>query len=140
MRYLLALALLWPLSAQAGWFSYDNYEDCMLGRMKGQSPSMQPNADKLCKKEFKVEFSIFTEKVKWSFSHSSGDTVVELEPNDDYIVSLGNFSFSEKTCSDVKDGDMGKPVETKFDKNIGSYFSMVRMQCARAVDFRAKYK
>lgn len=139
MRYLFALALLWPLSAQAGWFSYDNYEDCMLGRMKGQNASMQPNADKLCKKEFKVEFLIYTGNIKWSFSHNSGDTVVEIEPNDDYLVSSGKFAFSDKPCSDVKEADMGQPVEIKFNKDLGNYFSMVRMQCARALDFRGEY-
>jgi hypothetical protein len=140
MRYILALAFLWPLSAQAGWFSYDNYEDCMLGRMKGQGPSMQPNAEKLCKKEFKTEFSIDTDKIKWSFSHNSGDTVVELEPSDDYLVTCGKFAFFDKPCSDVKEAEMEEPVEIKFNKNLGNYFSLVRMPCGRVLDFRGHYK
>jgi hypothetical protein len=75
MLRIIMLLLLTSSPAYAGWFGYDNYEDCMLGRMKGQAQSMYPNADKLCKKEFKVEFVIYTDSVKWSFS---GNDVLTL--------------------------------------------------------------
>lgn len=140
MRYLLVLTLLWPMSAQAGWFSYDNYDDCMLGKMKGQDRSMHPNADKECKKEFKVEFSIFTPEIKWSFYGNDTITTVELEPSAEYVVSSGKFTFSDKPCADAKDSDMGKPIEIRFINNQGSALSGKVMHCARALDFRGRYK
>ena len=55
------------LPARAGWFSYESYEDCMLGRMKGQGSEMWDTADKACKKEFHVEVPIYDQSsVKWN--------------------------------------------------------------------------
>lgn len=112
----------------------------MLGRMKGQAQSMYPNADKLCKKEFKIEFSIFAPEIKWSFYGNDTITAVELEPSDEYVVSWGKFSFADKPCADVKDADMGKPVEIRFSNNQGSALSGKVMRCAKALDFRGRYK
>jgi len=34
-RWLAIASALFVMPAHAGWFSYDSYEDCMLGKMKG---------------------------------------------------------------------------------------------------------
>jgi hypothetical protein len=91
-------------------------------------------------KEFKVEFSIYTGNIKWSFFGNDTLTVVELDPNDEYLVSSGTFTFSDKPCAETKDADMGKPVEIKFSNGSGSSLSGHAMHCARAIDFRGRYK
>ena len=50
MLKFLIIILLITSEAKAGWFGYDNYEDWMLGRMKGQTQTMYRTADKACKK------------------------------------------------------------------------------------------
>ena len=114
----------------------------MLGRMKGQSQSMYSNADKLCKKQFKVEFSIYTDAIKWSFGNDRGRTRVELEPHDEYEVTSGKFVFAEKSCNEVKSDDFKPPVELTFNQNSGSYIGIGwgEMRCARALSFQGRYK
>ncbi len=58
-RQLLAITL-WSLgglgsanmSASAGWFGPSNYQECVLGEMKGQPAYMLPNAEKACALRF----------------------------------------------------------------------------------------
>jgi hypothetical protein len=140
MRYILALALLWPWSAQAGWFSYDNYEDCMLGRMKGQSASMEPNADKLCKKEFKVEFSLPTVDIKWNFTTSGGSTLITIEDAADFEILSGTFAFSEDPCSKLT--KIFTPANTlPFVGKTALYTASAgTMHCANLLDLRGRYK
>jgi len=80
LRWLLAFLLFSvPASAQAGWFSYDNYEGCMLGRTKGQDQSMYLTAAKLCQREFKVEFSLQIGGMGWIIClRNKGDNVEKI--------------------------------------------------------------
>ena len=38
--------------SDSGLFGYDNYDDCFLGKMKGQSSSMIASAKRACKINF----------------------------------------------------------------------------------------
>jgi hypothetical protein len=78
------LLLLIPAATNAGWFSYDDYDDCMLGRMKGQDGSMYSTADKACKRQFKMEFPLYVKDIKWNFEHGIGETIVTIEDADEY--------------------------------------------------------
>lgn len=139
LRAIFLILLVMGGAAHAGWFTYDDYDDCMLGRMKGQPQTMHPNADKLCKKQFNVEFSIDSDSIKWSFWGDERLTVVDLKPSDEYVITSGRFMFSDKPCDQVKD-NMGKPVEIKFKNNTGDALSGTKMRCAIALDFRGRYK
>lgn len=44
-----------PCSVNAGWFCPENYEDCVLEKMKGQDKSMISVARKACEKKFPFE-------------------------------------------------------------------------------------
>src|SRR5438477_481114 len=84
-------------AAHGGWFSYDSYEDCMLGRMKGQNLSMYANADKVCKKQFNVEFDISVpmDEIEWGYRNFH--VFIEVHSKE-YIATRGKFSFSSKDC------------------------------------------
>lgn len=113
MRFVLTALLLWPMTAQAG-FSYDNYDDCMLGKMKGQSSGMWVTADKECKRQFKVIFSLPTPPIKWSFETERGVTIVTITDGDQYEVTSAEFTFSEKPCADAKADDFRPPAVLDF--------------------------
>lgn len=49
------LSILAPLDARAGWFGPDNYEDCILEKMKDQPRNMMPYAEDACEKKFPYE-------------------------------------------------------------------------------------
>jgi hypothetical protein len=142
MRYLFALALLWPLSAQAGWFNYDNYDDCMLGKMKGQDRSMYSTADKECKRQFGVEFSVRESSIKWSFGRDGLHTKVTIEDAGEYEITSGVFRFSEKPCAEIKsDQDFSQAYPIKFNNGIGvNTWSISDHHCAQIDELRGKYK
>jgi hypothetical protein len=136
VRAVLVMLLMFPSTvAMAGWLSYDNYEDCMLGKMKGQDKSMYNNADKLCKKQFGVEFAIWIPNVKWSFG--SGSIRIDESPPE-YEITKGEFMFSDKTCEDSNDANFGKSEVIKFSN--GRSLLPPSISCGRAVSFWGKYK
>ena len=106
-------------SARAGWFSYDNYEDCMLDRMKGQDRSMYSTADKACKKEFKIEFEVL-QKVDWEFSRNEVGVLISLKKTpDDIEVTSGEFSFANGDCEGKKNADFGEAKSVAFQNGEG---------------------
>jgi hypothetical protein len=138
-RWFAIVPALFVTATHAGWFSYDNYEDCMLGKMKGQNTTMYMAADKECKRQFKVEFSLFKEP-KWSFETQYGDMIVHLEDDEDYEVTSGEFLFSEKPCAESKPDDF-RPASIRFQGGIGKYTQGIRRDlCAKSVSFRGRYK
>ena len=53
-KFLFSLFCIFILSScsDSGLFGYDNYDDCFLGKMKGQSSSMIASAKRACKINF----------------------------------------------------------------------------------------
>lgn len=130
-----------PSVSNAGWFGYDSYEDCMLGRMKGQTQMMYSAADKACKKEFGVEVEVYPpSNVKWFLEHQPGGVQVVIEKSDGYEVTGGDFIFSESLCSNAKDEEFGKPVTFKFVRSKAWAPTDKIFFCARAIQFKGKYK
>lgn len=134
-----ALFLILTSPASAGWFSYDNYDDCMLGKMKGQNTSVLSSAVKECKRQFKVEFSLYTPAIKWSLNRVPGGSKIILHDEDEYIVTSGDFEFSEQPCAQSKPEDF-KPATLRFDNGVGLNVSFGNDVCAKAVSFRGRYK
>jgi hypothetical protein len=139
------LAAVVPLKADAGWFSYDNYEDCMLGRMKGQLQTMYGTAMKACQKEFGVEFSIGTRGVKWkSYVEPGVGAVIVIEEVDpEYQITTGKFKAAKMKCEESKPEDFTETLDLKFDRTGKAPVDLVKSltnACAKAEDFKAKYK
>jgi hypothetical protein len=136
--------------AYAGWFGYDNYEDCLHGRMKGQSPTMNLTADKTCKKEFGVEFDVEVSNVKWQYIVDvSGKPLIWIKSasdgTDNYEITSGEFIFSEKSCESLTltQADFGNPVLLRFIEGKGEVslpFATKRSNCAKSLSFKGKYK
>jgi hypothetical protein len=125
-------------AAHSGWFSYDSYEDCMLGRMKGQSERMYYTADKACKKEFRVEFDILKSSVNWEFEGNQISVTSDGDP--EYEISSGEFVFSSKSwdCAALTKEDFGMPVQLRFIAGKARIPSDTK--CGRALSFKARYK
>ena len=127
-----------------GCFGPSNYEECMLERMKGQTSGMLYVADKACKRQFKVPFSIGVAGVKWEFltGFLTDGEIKILEAPDEYEVTTARFAFSEKKCAGITEADFGKPVSIKFEKGVAkvSAIAVNNMTGARAVEFEARYK
>jgi hypothetical protein len=137
-------AVLSARGASAGWFSYDSYEDCMLGRMKGQDSTMFPTAEKACKKQFNVEFEIY-HRIDWKFVYApAGATVIRLENiPEEYVITSAKFRFTDGDCTGKKDLDFGEPKTIPFKDNSGIAFDPLFVQpkfCGQSMSFRARYK
>jgi len=140
-RVLFLTGLLVATPARAGWFSYDNYDDCMLGRMKGQDTSMYVNADKLCKKQFGVEEYISSSDVEWSFGYSPAGHRIRIEKYPpEYAITKGEFLFSDKLCEGLKENDFRKPEMVNFKDGEAVIPALPDIKCGRAKSFRGKYK
>jgi hypothetical protein len=140
---LAAVGFILSPAAHGGWFSYDSYEDCMLGRMKGQNSMMYAAADKACKKQFGVEFDVYRSGVKWEY-HTSGidrHEILITEAPDEYEITSAEVSFSAKSCEGLTAADFGKPVILRFVSGKARLpFDMKDMQCAQLLSVKGKYK
>lgn len=127
--------------AHAGWFSYDNYEDCMLGRMKGQDATMYLTADKACKKQFSVEFELLR-RINWRYVYAPVGVVIRLDDTpDEYVITSGKFQFAEGDCAEKKDPDLVKTVTIAFVDNSGAAFDPLfdkGLFCGKFLSFRAR--
>lgn len=138
VAYSCLMVLCTHTAALAGWFSYDSYEDCMLGRMKGQPLMMYATAVKACKKEFKIETIVYERDVKWEFSYGEISITSASDGTDDYEITSGQFAFSEKPCEGLKEADFDKRVQLQFIK--GRATAPYGVACGRALSFMGKYK
>jgi hypothetical protein len=140
-RFIFFIAFTLSSAAHAGWFSYDSYEDCMLGRMKGQNRMMYGAADKACKKQFGIPIDISQSDVKfhWHFSWAETAIIIEIEEAPaDYIITSGRFRFSEKACADMKLEDIGPVVEIKFSHSKGLIEKKSLTGCIVPLSFMGK--
>jgi hypothetical protein len=126
----------WRRFGGSGQFSYDSYEDCMLGRMKGQERSMYWVADKTCKKEFGIEVDVYKRDVKWEWS---SDDEISIQSKE-YEITTGEFSFSPKPCEGLREADFGKPVQLRFFAGKAKLPVLTEVLCGRALSFKGKYK
>jgi hypothetical protein len=146
-RKMLCALLLLGASAdevRAGWFSYDNYEDCLLGRMKGQSQPMYFAADKSCKREFKVEFEIGLGGVEWAFVSGPEGLLIRLQKApDEYEITQAKFEFAKGPCEGKTEADFGKARVLQFKRGDALILDPDLDNgpvCARAISFRGRYK
>ncbi len=91
----------------AGWFGPDNFDDCVLEKMKGQDNSMMRSAQRACEQVFphvrrlyEYENNTVTE---WNTMEGKDGLVKGINlwliaPNDQYRIVRVVASFSEKDC------------------------------------------
>jgi len=141
IRAILAFGLIGS-EAKAGWFGYDNYEDCMLGRMKGQAQAMYPTADKACKKEFKIEVeATYSAKVvTWSYKANSLEIGITNDNSDFDVIKEAVLSFSDKACPDSKDTDFDQEQTVELSGKPIIVFLYPNPICMKTLRLWGKYK
>lgn len=102
------LTFFYPLISNAGWFSGpDNYDDCMLEKMKGQDKSMRRHAMRACEELFPYEKEIpNTEysKIETTWRQNGSTIEIIIEENlSNYNISKIKAGFSTKRCSEIED-------------------------------------
>lgn len=112
---LLSLLVVFPHCAIAGWFGPDNYEECMLDKMKGQDKSMRSIANNACLAKFPkpmaiTEFAGFGDdkdiKLLWD-----GSNIKIIRNNSSYQITSVGMLLSKENCADTRestesDGDI----------------------------------
>lgn len=106
VKQLAVLLLLIFLScgASADWFGPDNYEECVLDKMKGQPKEMMWTAQTACEKKFPFEKELYGYsddlEINWVTSGSTIYLVIE-ENYGEYTVTRYEAKFSTKQCSEL---------------------------------------
>ena len=138
---LAAVVITLPVGAHAGLFGPDNYEECMLDKMKGQNSSMYTTAHKACAKIFKLEQEVFY-PIKKEWVYNSGSiTITIIENPTDYNFTRGQFSFSSKECSISQDSDFGEAKDIAFTsgKRVAMFIYPPPM-CMKTIKLWGQYK
>jgi hypothetical protein len=142
---LLFVAMIWAPSVSAGWFGPDNYEDCLLQKMKGQSRLMYPTVARLCKKRFHVEERIPVFGVEWElrtidFSDVYGtDIFVKSYPGDGELdLTSGGVEWSEKSCAESRISDFHQEI-LPFHGEHALIKGNLRVSCVKLLWLRGAY-
>jgi hypothetical protein len=96
---------MFPLSAFAGWFGPDNYEDCVLEKMKGQNKAMISTARKACEKQFPYEKELYGyhDNIEIGWFSDASRLYLRIENNyGEYTVTKYKANFSKKQCDETK--------------------------------------
>ena len=99
------MMLLLPLIVRADFFGPDNYEECVLEKMKGQNEAMIPTARKACEKKFPYEkvLEYYKDKIEINWYSDQNSLNLSITENyGDYEITRYKAIFSEKKCKDVK--------------------------------------
>lgn len=81
---------------------YNNYEECVLGEMKGQQASMQSTAEKVCERKFPYEKEIYSFRdgefdIGWRTSYSNNISIEIASNEADYNITRAKMKFSTKS-------------------------------------------
>jgi len=94
---------LFPLNAIPGWFGPDNYEDCVLEKMKGQDKVMIATARKACEKRFPFEKELhdYGDNLEIDWLSLESRLYLFISKNlGEYAVTRYEASFSKKACDE----------------------------------------
>jgi hypothetical protein len=140
LRFVFLIVCLIAQPAHAGWFSYDNHDDCMLGRMKSQDQSMRYTADRLCKRQFGIPISVETNDVKWRFNGPKGQFMITITEIPDEVAAIteGRFYVSGEVCN--APNQKFEDITLPFLNGMMIDFDRSDVACARAISFKGRYK
>lgn len=99
--FLSAAILLFATYSQAGIFGPDNYEECVLDKMKGQAKSLIPIAKKACEKKFPYEKNLgeYHDRFAFSWKASSSKVAFVITENlGDYLITKIRVGLSDTNC------------------------------------------
>ena len=126
------LVLLMPSMASAGFFGPDNYEECVLDKMKGQSKTMIHTARKACERKFpyEQELSYYRDKIEFSWYSDSHSLNLDIDENNgDYYITRYKASFSKKSCDEIK-AQSDYTLSKTFKLNRGSSSALISLSNA----------
>lgn len=125
----LVFFLMLSSSANSGLFGPDNYDECLLDKMKGQSKNMRQTVNKICERKFPYEKVIWSsegnynyierDEVRVNWSSSDGRIFATLVNNSEYEITRVTRAIGKvKSC---KPGDdIGR---AEFPFSLTFYFS-----------------
>lgn len=144
-----AVFLLVPYVAMAGWFGPDNYEECVVEKMKGQERTMRGMVQDACEAKFPRPTSI-AEFASWGDDRDikidwQGQSVRVARNDTPYAITEIALRFSRKECSKTKmvssyreDSDFNSPIFTfKVKGAIGmpeKGFNSSAYKCAEIIN------
>lgn len=114
------IALMMTLMAFQGC-GYENYDECVLGEMKGQQVSMRETAERVCERKFPYEKEIYSfmhGDIDIDFTGVSRNSVsIAVSKNEtEYRITKAIMKFSKISCEESRDKDFTARVEFKFTK------------------------
>ena len=102
---LFLISILLTSHAQAAFWGPDNYEDCVLEKMRGQDNSLLSMAKKSCEREFPYEkyLSSYQGNTEISWGPSQNRLYLKIVRNSgEYTVTKYKAAFSPELCSKIK--------------------------------------
>ena len=105
----LVFFLMLSSSANSGLFGPDNYDECLLDQMKGQSNNMRGTVNKICERKFPYEKKLWShntnyntiehDQISTSWEKSDGRIFLSLVNNSKYeITRVTKFFGKVKSC------------------------------------------
>lgn len=150
-----AFSILMSLNVRAGWFGPDNYEDCVLEKMKGQPRNMMSLAQEACEKKFPYEKALVPYnglfswegnpgnykgsdlELSWCDTSSSSISICVSKNETDYRITKAIIAFSIK-CEGAKPEDFREKVTFTFsrwrDKSTADVKDAARFKCMRQIE------
>lgn len=144
-----------PHNAQAGWFGPDNYEDCVLEKMKDQPRNMMSLAQEACEKKFPYEKALVPYdnfsflggnpgnykssdlELSWCDTSSSSISICVSKNETDYHITKAIMAFSTK-CESAKPEDFREKITFTFsrwrNKSTVDVKDAARFKCMRQVE------
>lgn len=121
---ILTISILIPCLGFSGWFGANNFEECVLEKMKGQNKSLINFARKACENKFPYEKEIDLDKenIKISWSNEGGYLSITVKKrSDNYILTRIDAIFSKKDWTEINgrsDYNLSKTFTFSPDPNI----------------------
>ncbi len=120
--------MLLPFNVNAGWFGPDNYEECVLERMKGQDKAMIQIARKACEKKFPFEKVLdynYRNNIEISWFRDDSNLYLEINENHgEYNLTRCNAAFTilsgkidDELTDDLIDDWLNSPPGSDFPIN-----------------------
>ena len=167
--YGFALFVVMPLDIRAGWFGPDNYDECILEKMKDQPRNMMPYARDACEKKFPYEKPLTPHdgsprspefsrllmlndgenyyldsdlKITWCDTSSSSISICVSKNETDYRITKAIMVFSTK-CEGAKPEDFREKVTFTFsrwrDKSTADVKDAARFKCMRQIEIYGEW-
>lgn len=151
LKIILVSILCFPVQGIAGWFGPDNFDECMVEEMKGQSKAAYPHVYKVCREKFPIEkpkkekipFTAGALEFTWKYGALNDGLYGELKPyiaitvetnRTGYKLTEVVAEFSEKNCeSSINEDYKHKLTFSYLIRNSGSTYieNGQTFKCAR---------